>query len=62
MTLGEKKEMKMFDNIAYLTFMMAVMTGLYKFVYHQDSVPIGSIWFLVGGAWVGSLIVYFLNR
>jgi len=52
----------MFDNVIYLTFMVAIMSGLYKFVYNQDSIPIVQFWWLIGGAWIGSLIVYLINR
>jgi hypothetical protein len=50
--------MQAFDNVIYLTFMMAILTGLFHFLFKQDTISIAYIWWLVLGAWAGSAIVY----
>ncbi len=53
--------MQHFDNVIYLTFMMAILTGLFHFVFKQDTISIAHIWWLVLGAWVGSALVYIIK-
>lgn len=54
--------MQSFDNVIYLTFMMGIMSLIFKFIYKMDTISIDSIWWLVGGAWIGAIVVYLINR
>lgn len=50
-----------FDNVIYLTIMMAILSAIIYFGTNQTSVPISQIWLYVGGAWVGAVIVYIIK-
>jgi hypothetical protein len=41
--------------------MMAILTGLFHFVFKQDVIPISSVWWIVVGAWAGAAIVYIIK-
>ncbi len=51
-----------FNHVIYLTLMMAFLTGLYYFVFKQNTIPIVHIWCLVLGAWIGDIIVSYILK